>query len=77
MTNIRTVRIFTSEEREHQRYMNAASKSSEMATSHGKLVGILQGLTSLAVSAIALVVLTYGGQLVITNQMTYGLAFIN
>ncbi|KAF2078094.1 hypothetical protein CYY_000565 [Polysphondylium violaceum] len=72
MSNIRTVVAFSNQEYESQRFAEKNKKSLSLATESGIQIGIFQGVTSMALSSISLLVYWYGGTLVSAGEMTSG-----
>ncbi|KAH8553604.1 ABC transporter type 1, transmembrane domain-containing protein [Umbelopsis sp. PMI_123] len=72
IANVRTVRAFAAEERECERYQSSTDKVAKANTYLGLHIGLFQGMTNAAIGCMALIVLYYGGSLVVKNEMTGG-----
>ena len=68
----KTVQLFHAEKLEYGRYSEAVSAAHEEEISVGKTKAIFDGVVHVAANGAVLLVLGYGGQLVIANQMTAG-----
>jgi ABC-type multidrug transport system fused ATPase/permease subunit len=78
LANIRTVKCFTAEELERQRYHEALATSSAASLRISSEIGLFHGLMGLGLSALAGGVFLYGGHLVSAGEMAQPqlLAFI-
>ncbi|KAG2174651.1 hypothetical protein INT44_006915 [Umbelopsis vinacea] len=82
IANVRTVRAFAAEDRESERYQASTDKVAKSNTHLGLHIGLFQGMTNAAIGCMevlirvfhiqALIVLYYGGSLVVKNEMTGG-----
>jgi len=72
IANVRTVRAFAAEERECAHYEAFTAKVAKANTHLGLHIGLFQGLTNASIGCMALIVLYYGGSLVVKNEMTGG-----
>eukprot|EP01112_Ceratiomyxa_fruticulosa_P020924 TRINITY_DN7260_c0_g1_i1.p1 TRINITY_DN7260_c0_g1~~TRINITY_DN7260_c0_g1_i1.p1 ORF type:complete len:706 (+),score=118.14 TRINITY_DN7260_c0_g1_i1:78-2195(+) len=72
ISNIRTVRAFTSEEIEEKKFREMIDEAFGLSKSLGIKLGVLQGLQVVASHLLALVVHWYGGKLVTQGQLTSG-----
>jgi ATP-binding cassette subfamily B protein len=72
LSGIRTVRAFTAEPSEAQRYTDAVMKSFGLARSRAELGATFMGVTSLAAYAALAAVLWRGGHLVSSGELTAG-----
>ncbi|EFA77764.1 ABC transporter B family protein [Heterostelium album PN500] len=70
--NIRTVVAFASQDTESSRFAQRSQESLDLATDAGVQIGIFQGVTSLALNAVSLLVYWYGGTLVSAGTITSG-----
>ncbi|KAL1917165.1 uncharacterized protein VTP21DRAFT_4821 [Calcarisporiella thermophila] len=70
--NIRTVRAFAAEERETHAFDAAANDVAKANSYLGLHVGLFQGITNFSIGCMVLVVLYYGGTLVVRNEMSGG-----
>ena len=69
---IKTVQLFGAEELEYDRYANAINTAHEMEIQVGKTKAAFDGVVHVAANGAVLLVLGYGGTLVLANQMTAG-----
>ncbi|KAJ3379925.1 ATP-binding cassette, sub-B (MDR TAP), member 8, partial [Chytriomyces hyalinus] len=72
ISNVRTVRAFAAEDRELERYMDAASDASGLNNWLGFHIALFQGVTNSAIGGMILVILSYGGSLVGSGELTGG-----
>eukprot|EP01133_Synstelium_polycarpum_P003651 gene3651-4194_t len=72
MGNIRTVVAFANESLESDKFASRNKASLDLATESGIQIGIFQGVTSMALNAVSLLVYWYGGTLVSNGDMTSG-----
>lgn len=72
IANVRTVRAFAAEENECEHYQAATDKVARSNTHLGLHIGLFQGLTNISIGCMALIVLYYGGSLVVKNEMSGG-----
>ncbi|CAO3689522.1 unnamed protein product [Umbelopsis ramanniana] len=72
IANVRTVRAFAAEDRECERYQSSTDKVAKTNTHLGLHIGLFQGMTNAAIGCMSLIVLYYGGSLVVKNEMTGG-----
>ncbi|EGC31868.1 hypothetical protein DICPUDRAFT_39254, partial [Dictyostelium purpureum] len=70
--NVRTVTAFSNQHYEADRFKEKNKKSLSLSTESGIQIGIFQGITSLALNAVSLLVYWYGGTLVTRGEMTSG-----
>ncbi|KAK5583784.1 hypothetical protein RB653_005384 [Dictyostelium firmibasis] len=70
--NIRTVQAFSNQHYETDRFMEKNQQSLSLSTESGVQIGIFQGVTSLALNSVSLLVYWYGGTLVSRGEMTGG-----
>eukprot|EP01082_Thalassiosira_pseudonana_P005529 g4879.t1 g4879 contig18:133779-135522(+) len=69
---IKTVQLFGAEELEYDRYATAINTAHEMEIQVGKTKAAFDGVVHVAANGAVLLVLGYGGTLVLANQMTAG-----
>jgi ATP-binding cassette subfamily B (MDR/TAP) protein 8 len=72
ISSIRTVRAFVAEEHEKWRFENALDRSSHFNQALGFHVGLFQGLVNTSIGSMVLLILFYGGKLVLKGEMTGG-----
>ncbi|KAI9311811.1 P-loop containing nucleoside triphosphate hydrolase protein [Dichotomocladium elegans] len=72
ISNMRTVRAFAAEEKEVDHYSRACDDLGSTSRMLGLHIGLFQGLTNISVGCMVLMVLYYGGSLVVRNEMTGG-----
>lgn len=72
ISNMRTVRAFAAEDREHQHYTDTCTRVADANTHLGLHIGLFQGLTNISVGCMVLTVLYCGGTLVVENKLTSG-----
>ncbi|KAM9956507.1 hypothetical protein ACTFIR_003225 [Dictyostelium discoideum] len=70
--NIRTVQAFSNQHYESERFIEKNQHSLALSTESGVQIGIFQGVTSLALNSVSLLVYWYGGTLVSRGEMTGG-----
>ncbi|KAN0016205.1 hypothetical protein ACTFIU_006167 [Dictyostelium citrinum] len=70
--NIRTVQAFSNQQYESERFIEKNQQSLALSTESGIQIGIFQGVTSLALNSVSLLVYWYGGTLVSRGEMTGG-----
>ncbi|KAM9992736.1 hypothetical protein ACTFIY_010171 [Dictyostelium cf. discoideum] len=70
--NIRTVQAFSNQHYESERFVEKNQHSLALSTESGVQIGIFQGVTSLALNSVSLLVYWYGGTLVSRGEMTGG-----
>ncbi|GAM17660.1 hypothetical protein SAMD00019534_008350 [Acytostelium subglobosum LB1] len=70
--NLRTVVAFANEDLEARRFAAKSKESLDLATETGIQIGIFQGVTSMALNAVSLLVYWYGGNLVASGEITSG-----
>jgi ABC-type multidrug transport system fused ATPase/permease subunit len=68
----KTVQLFHAEKMEYQRYSKTVSAAHEEEIYVGKTKAIFDGVVHVAANGAVLLVLGYGGKLVLANQMTAG-----
>ncbi|MCB9640167.1 MAG: ATP-binding cassette domain-containing protein [Myxococcales bacterium] len=69
---IRTVRVYSHEAQENERYNEAVEESFQIARKRARSTALFSGSASFAAYSAIAVVLWYGGHLVIDKQMTVG-----
>ena len=69
---IKTVQLFNSESLEHERYSEAIERAHEKEISVGRTKAAFDGVVHVAANGAVLLVLGYGGTLVLDNQMSAG-----
>jgi ABC-type multidrug transport system fused ATPase/permease subunit len=72
ISNMRTVRSFTNEGLERKRFVEKSNENLSLSQKVGRQLGILQGLTSIALNGIGLVVYWYGGYQVSLGHISTG-----
>jgi ATP-binding cassette subfamily B (MDR/TAP) protein 8 len=72
ISSIRTVRAFVAEEYEHDRFEKALDRSSKFNQALGFHIGLFQGLVNSSIGSMVLLILFYGGKLVLKGEMTGG-----
>ncbi|KAI9597755.1 P-loop containing nucleoside triphosphate hydrolase protein [Syncephalis fuscata] len=70
--NVRTVRSFAAEPFELDRFARVGDRASSANTKLAFHIGLFQGLTNLSIGSMVLMVLYYGGSLVVRGDMTGG-----
>eukprot|EP01132_Coremiostelium_polycephalum_P007600 gene7600-9344_t len=70
--NIRTVTAFSNQEYESKRFKDRNERSLELSTEAGIQIGLFQGITTLALNSVSLLVYFYGGTLVNSGEITSG-----
>ncbi len=68
----KTVQLFTAEQHEYERYANAINDAHDKEISVGKKKAAFDGIVHVAANGAVLLVLGYGGTLVLANEMTAG-----
>ncbi len=68
----KTVQLFTAEHHEYERYANAINDAHDKEISVGKKKAAFDGIVHVAANGAVLLVLGYGGTLVLANEMTAG-----
>jgi ABC-type bacteriocin/lantibiotic exporter with double-glycine peptidase domain len=68
----KTVQLFHAEKMEYERYSTTVSAAHEEEIYVGKTKAIFDGVVHVAANGAVLLVLGYGGKLVLANQMTAG-----
>eukprot|EP00985_Skeletonema_marinoi_P032887 scaffold39908_cov343-Skeletonema_marinoi.AAC.1 len=69
---IKTVQLFNAETMEYNRYSNTVSTAHDKEIQVGKTKALFDGVVHVAANAAVLLVLGYGGKLVLQNEMTAG-----
>lgn len=72
LSGVRTVRVFTQESQETERYGGAVQRSFELARTRSKLGAAFSGIVSFAAYAAIAIVLWYGGHMVLSKGMSIG-----
>jgi ABC transporter fused permease/ATP-binding protein len=72
LSGIRTVRAFTAEAREVERYGEAVSRSFDLARSRAKAGGLFMAVAAFCAAGAAVAVLWYGSHLVLQDKLTVG-----
>eukprot|EP00126_Sphaerothecum_destruens_P008377 Sdes_comp20188_c0_seq1m13465 len=72
VSQIRTIRAFASEDIELEKFSSQLARSETLNQELGVGIGIFQGLSNFAINCITLVVLYYGGVLVLQHEITIG-----
>lgn len=72
VSNIRTVRSFTSEPKELERYSEKLESASKANKRLGFHIGAFQGITNVSIGGVILTILFFGGELVAKNELTGG-----
>ncbi|KAF7727473.1 ATP-binding cassette, sub-B (MDR TAP), member 8 [Apophysomyces ossiformis] len=72
ISNMRTVRAFTAEEREMDHYGSMCGQVSSANKMMGFHIGVFQGLTNISIGCMMLTVLYFGGSLVVRNELSSG-----
>jgi len=69
---VKTVQLFNAETMEYNRYSNTVSTAHDKEIQVGKTKALFDGVVHVAANAAVLLVLGYGGKLVLQNEMTAG-----
>ncbi|KAI8050944.1 hypothetical protein BDF22DRAFT_694104 [Syncephalis plumigaleata] len=72
INNVRTVRSFAAEPTEMERFAKVGDRASSANAKLAFHIGIFQGLTNVSIGSMVLMVLYYGGSLVVRGDMTGG-----
>eukprot|EP01135_Chromosphaera_perkinsii_P009648 Nk52_evm98s1810 gene=Nk52_evmTU98s1810 len=72
ISQVRTVRAFAMEEKECELFSNDLEKCKNLNEELGIGIGIFQGLSNFAINSMTMVVLYYGGYLVLKHEITSG-----
>ncbi|CAO3592656.1 unnamed protein product [Absidia cylindrospora] len=72
ISNMRTVRAFAAEEREMDHYADVCGDVSKANQHMGLHIGLFQGMTHISIGWMVLIVLYYGGSLVVRNELSSG-----
>ena len=72
ISNIRTVRSFSAEDREVSKYSDYIGSASALNTQLGFHIGLFQGMTNASIGMMIITVLYHGGNLVSSGALTGG-----